>query len=625
MILYRSIFPGSAKGPSIGLPAMLVILGVVAFAISFGTLISPPNTAHASGSEKWLYMECEEDPVQEGDDFRLVVRKKYKSHWPHETIRVYWYTDAVTADKTDYEHMDRVKQSSNGHQSETGKMGRTFHTEEDIFPEIDETYWVRFENSNSGGNDGRCLITISDDDGTGIYDMEIRSVPREIQLDEAGNETVNAYTHGDQILVTAKFNHPVTTVNPDTGEQASYAGLYLRIGENRRLARVLRGDGTDELVFGYTVQLDDVDSDGISVENGWIGTGLRYNKETQDFGIWPVDSEGSWFNGAFFGLEDDPDHKVLQPEVDAIIIEPPTDNPPGEEPSIVNPAPGEWVERAVDIDPNLLGKIDGELTAEDEGRDWYAFEAVGGVDYFIELVSTMDLRGNTPGERFTSQYVANHLVDPSILEIVNEEGQQVMGEVDQGGFIHNWARAHFVQEEGGTYYIAVGSGAQARGYLGFYTLSVRADDFADDDRTVRDVVFRPGESITARIDSDVPPDDPGLNPWDWWETKDGHARPLRGLESLDDRDFIRFEIAEAASYALVVTDAPRQVGIWATYSEDGHLRYHAEPDPVQSVIEQFDPGTYIVEVGTPWQSTGNTGLYTVQLLQVQEEADTEDS
>ena len=197
--------------------------------------------------------------------------------------------------------------------------------------------------------------------------------------------------------------------------------------------------------------------------------------------------------------------------------------------------------------------------------------------------------GNTADEPYYIQNVDNHLVDPSILEVVNDQGVQVLGEHDQGGFINNWARAHFTPQEDGTYYIAVGSGAQAPGYLGFYTLSVRADDYADDHKTVRDVTFHPGESITACIDSDVSPDDLGLNPWDWWEINQNHAQPLRGLESLDDRDFFRFEIAEAGSYALLVTDAPESVGIWATWEGDGHIRQEADPDPVESVIDHYEP------------------------------------
>ena len=206
-------------------------------------------------------------------------------------MRVFWYTDSITADETDYEHMYAVRQASNGHQSETGKMGRTFHTLEDIFPEPDETYTVRFNNSVDHGSDDECLITIKDDDGVGIYDLEIRSIPGEIPAGTGGQATTTAYTQGDVTLITSYFNHPVTTANPETGEQTDYAGLYLGIGENRRIAHLVRGEGTDKLIFGYTVQSDDVDLDGISFEEGTDDTGFYFNETTGDIGIWPVNSD----------------------------------------------------------------------------------------------------------------------------------------------------------------------------------------------------------------------------------------------------------------------------------------------------------------------------------------------
>ena len=607
------------KSPGFALAAIPALVAVLALVIAFGTLIPPPNTAHAGGNEPWLWLECLEDEVEEGEDFRLQVRKRFHSDSPHETMRVFWYTDSITADETDYEHMYAVRQASNGYQSKTGKMGRDFHTLEDQYPEPDETFKVRFNNSVDHGTDGECYITIKDDDGVGIYDLEIRSVPEEINLDANGHETRIAYTTGDVILIGAKFTHPVTTKNPETGEQTDYAGLYLQVGEHRRIANVVRGDGTDTLIFGYTVQSGDADQDGISVESGGPGTGLYYNEATRDGGLWPVYSNDGRLNRLFHGLDEDPNHLVAKVEAPEPILPPePTVTPPTETP--IDSIPGPWLERSIEIEGNLLGKIDGELTAEDEGRDWYALEAVAGEDYFIEVVSTLDLAGPSEGQPYSIAYVDNKLIDPSILEIVNEEGEQVMGEVHNGGFINMWARAHFVPQEGGTYYVAIGSGPQARGYFGFYTLSIRADDFADDYSTVRDVTLRPGESITACIDSDVSPDDPGLNPWDWWETgSDGnYAHPLHGLESLDDLDFFRFLIPEGGMYELSVIDGPESVGIWATYHENGNLRYHEDYEPVQSKVEHFEPGTYVVEIGTPYQSAGNTGLYTVSLNRVED-------
>ena len=219
MILYRSISPGPVpyKARNFGFVALAALIGVMAFAIAFGALIPPASTAHAASNEPWLYLQCNDQFVEEGDDFRLVVRKKYRSESPHETMRVFWYTEAITADESDYERMYAVRQASNGYQSRVGKMGRDFHTLEDQFPEPDETYTVRFNNSVDHGSDGECLITIRDDDGVGIYDLEIRSVPRELPSVEGIEGPLEAYTTGDTILVTAHFNHPVTAVNPDTG------------------------------------------------------------------------------------------------------------------------------------------------------------------------------------------------------------------------------------------------------------------------------------------------------------------------------------------------------------------------------------------------------------------------
>ena len=145
--------PRFLRYPRPALVAISVLVGVLSLAIAFGTLIPPPNTAHAGSNEPWLYLECLEDVVEEGDDFRLQVRKKYKSHSPHKTMRVFWYTEAITADETDYEYMYAVRQASNRYQSEVlARWVATFHTLEDIYPEIDETYVVRFNNSVDYGS-----------------------------------------------------------------------------------------------------------------------------------------------------------------------------------------------------------------------------------------------------------------------------------------------------------------------------------------------------------------------------------------------------------------------------------------------------------------------------------------
>ena len=309
---------------------------------------------------------------------------------------------------------------------------------------------------------------------------------------------------------------------------------------------------------------------------------------------------------------------MAQVDVGEPTVTPPVEVPLIDEPSIVEPAPGPWAEDAEVLESNLWNYVEGGLTSEDGGRDWYALEATCGEDYIIELKNQMvfEESANT-STGFSIAYVPGHLVDPSILEIVDEQGTQVLGEHDQGGFTANFARAFFTPEDDGTYYIAVGAGRQDRGGLGFYSLSVRADDHADDYITASDIVITPGESITACIDSDVSPDDPGLNPWDW-SVREDEGVPVHGIESLDDRDAFRFEIAEEGTYRVSVSDGPPSVGIWATWEEDGHVRIEQDNIPVESLEDHYEPGTYLATVGTPYVSSGNTGLYTLSLDRVED-------
>ena len=357
-----------SKGWRIGLLAVMGLMAAISLAILIGgPLFAPRHVAYAApmrGNEPWLKIKCVETLVEEGEDFRLEVRKKHDSDWPHPTMRVFWYTDAITADETDYEHLYAERQSSNGSQSESGVMGRNFHTLDDQYPEIDETFKVQFNNSVDYGHDGECIITIADDDGVGIYDLAITSEPGEITT--ASGDTVEAYGAGDVIEITAHFTGTVTTLNPDTGEHADHAGLYIQVGENRRVATLLSGDGSDKLVFGYTVTEDDVDADGISVEGGGPGTGMYYNVNNRDGGLWAARAPGGRINRIFHGLDDDSDHVVVlvSPEEDEEVPAVPPDNtitPPDPTPE-PEPEPELWVARSESIETGLIGAINGELT-----------------------------------------------------------------------------------------------------------------------------------------------------------------------------------------------------------------------------------------------------------------------
>ena len=245
-----------------------------------------------------------------------------------------------------------------------------------------------------------------------------------------------------------------------------------------------------------------------------------------------------------------------------------------------------------------------------EAGDWYSFQAVAGEDYIVELTNKMDLSLGRDGLHIA--YVPRHLVDPSILEIVDEDGVKVLDERDDGGFTGNFARAFFSPDDDGTFYVAVGAGKEYREGLGFYTMSVRRDDHPDDFRTRPDVALWPGTSGTARIDSDVAPDHPSIKPWDWWEVGDT-ARPIHGLESLDDMDVIRLVIFEEGTYRVSVTNGPDTVGIWSIFDNRGNGVFQAESRPVGTVDQHLQAGEYSVEVGTSYESEGNTGTYEISL------------
>ena len=599
-----------------GVVVMLCLFTIIGFAVVCAELAVPRGEVSAAPAaskyEPWLEINCLENVVEEGDDFRLIVNKKFDSDWPHKTIKVWWYTHSITADATDYEHLHQERQASNGSQSRHGRMGRDFHTIEDNYPEIDETFTVEFLNAVSKGHDGECTITITDDDGVGIYDLEITSVPHGNGTAQDGQPKLG-YIVGETIEITARFTGDVTAINPGTGERSDYAGIYIQVGENRRFATYLRNYGDDALVFGYKVQADDLDADGISVEGGGPGTGLGYNANQRNGGIWITQTGSSQINRLFHGLDDDPAHPVVQATIEEPPVAPPTDN----EEAPLQPPPMSFEHES--LDPAITGANGffslqhGELTDEDGGRDWFSFPATGGEEYIIEVESRMEILedGGTP-------YVDNHLIDPSILEIVNEQGEQVMGEHDRGGFTGLWARGFFTPAEDGTYYIAVGSGAQARGYLGHYTISVRQDDHADDERTQPGVVIHPGQSITACIDSDIGPDEANPHAWAWAETGADDAVPRFGIESADDKDVFRFEIVEAGTYRLDMIDSPDGVGLWAVWYADGWGDYLSYEAPVESFTSDFEAGTHYFAVGTPYQSVGNTGLYTVSLTAVED-------
>lgn len=113
------------------------------------------------------------------------------------------------------------------------------------------------------------------------YRTEIVSVPRD----------GHTYRQGENINIALTFNTPVY-VDP-----ASDPAIGLRMGDgagggsNYRAAAYLSGSQTNRLLYRYQVQIDDVDSNGISIEAGGEDTGYSgwVPRIVYSLGILPVD------------------------------------------------------------------------------------------------------------------------------------------------------------------------------------------------------------------------------------------------------------------------------------------------------------------------------------------------
>lgn len=246
-----------------------VWIALAALAVVAAVAVQDPTPALAYTD--LLDIECNSNPVSEGDTYRLhIVKSGGVSGQPisirTETMKVYWTTESDTAWESDYRPLHHEGQASNSFQSWNGRMGRTFYTNEDELSELTEQFTVKAENAANGGTVGdkdpaddeevgECRIEIADDDGPGSYDTQIIAYP--------DNGT---YRLGDVIYIRVPFTHDVLV----TGGTPTL-GLHVGEGtgdEPNRYATYLNGSGYSLLFFRYQVGPDDFDPDGISVPTG---------------------------------------------------------------------------------------------------------------------------------------------------------------------------------------------------------------------------------------------------------------------------------------------------------------------------------------------------------------------
>ena len=82
-----------------------------------------------------------------------------------------------------------------------------------------------------------------------------------------------AYRYGENIDIALTFNTDVYVPEDD-------AWVVIRVGDaangrNSRVAEYLSGSDTNRLVYRYQVEFDDVDANGVSVDEGGSGHRIR--------------------------------------------------------------------------------------------------------------------------------------------------------------------------------------------------------------------------------------------------------------------------------------------------------------------------------------------------------------
>ena len=275
------------------LTVVVAALALVLSAVWFGSLRSPP-AAFADGAK--FYLECPQAWVREGESVDVFLLRQ-TSHQHEVGFSAYWHTEEGTAyGLFDFVTQDGAHQEATDEEIVANRVRHTVRTMDGIVLESDELFTVSFtpvENvvdSNDPERDNKCEITIIDDD-LRVNSIEMVSVP----------SIGDTYGLGETIEFAANFSHNV--------EVRGHVVMGLWVGGKWRGATYRRGSGSDRLVFGYEVQPDDADGDGIWVHAGYVeGNGTRHGIGGSGVIIEP--NSGAQAAPWYGGSADQPSHKV---------------------------------------------------------------------------------------------------------------------------------------------------------------------------------------------------------------------------------------------------------------------------------------------------------------------------
>ena len=236
------------------LTAFAAALAVLIALAAFGSLQSP-RPAFADDAK--FYLDCPQNQVREGESVDVFLVRQ-TSHQHDVGFHAYWHTEADTVHSLfDLHSQDNERQDATSEEIASNRMRHTVKTRQDQALEREEYFTVSFTplanvvDPDDPELDNQCQIAIVDDD-LSITGIEMVSSP----------SLWGAYGLGETIEFATTFSHQV--------EVQGGVAMGLWIGEDWRGATYLSGSGSDRLVFGYEVQPDDFDGDGVSVHSGYV-------------------------------------------------------------------------------------------------------------------------------------------------------------------------------------------------------------------------------------------------------------------------------------------------------------------------------------------------------------------
>lgn len=325
------------------------VIGTVTVTAVVGVLLAMPVSAEPTASElanaeAGINVVCPGNTIDESEgSFALTL----VNHTPNDEsnghmigywsarnapgfsrnkLSVYAYGGSEAAPDSATRGVDYIQVSRLLHRTSTSQRvpGRaeggleTVIVDDDYAEPDGKRFEMRWDNASTKPNasDATCIIKINDDDGVGIHRWTIASEP----------DHGDTYMVGEDIRFYAHFTKAVTNVNPYTDENADYAAVRVKIGDELRWAEYNREVNSQLHEFVYTVAAGDMDSDGVSIPTanpdcdeceGAFRTGeSEYPNSESDPGLWIVDDKNEQrpedyeVNYRYRGMNADRDHRI---------------------------------------------------------------------------------------------------------------------------------------------------------------------------------------------------------------------------------------------------------------------------------------------------------------------------